>query len=241
VRGLLAYLAVERDRPHARETLAGLLWPEVPNRQAHHSLNQALSNLRIHLRDHTAAPSFLLITPQTLQFNPRCDHWLDVQEFEDHLTHLYNAFPITWTSETPTPPVTLSPGHPVIRSSAPFLEGLCFADCPEFEEWIALQRERLHRLALDALRHEAEACARCGDYEQALACAWQQIEIDPWLEEVHVQVMRWLVYAGRRSEALAQYALCRQLLAQGLGIEPMAETTRLYQQIRDGEPISPGP
>ena len=29
-RSLLAYLAVEADRSHRRETLAGLLWPEFP-------------------------------------------------------------------------------------------------------------------------------------------------------------------------------------------------------------------
>ena len=29
-RTLLAYLAVESDRAHRRESLAGLLWPEVP-------------------------------------------------------------------------------------------------------------------------------------------------------------------------------------------------------------------
>jgi DNA-binding SARP family transcriptional activator len=30
VRALLAYLALEPDRPHRREALAGLLWPVFP-------------------------------------------------------------------------------------------------------------------------------------------------------------------------------------------------------------------
>ena len=28
VRGMLAYLAIEKNRPHRRETLASLFWPE---------------------------------------------------------------------------------------------------------------------------------------------------------------------------------------------------------------------
>ena len=34
VRALLAYLAVEANRPHSRETLAGLLWPDYSDRSA---------------------------------------------------------------------------------------------------------------------------------------------------------------------------------------------------------------
>ena len=30
VRALLAYLAVEADRPHRRQSLVGLLWPDRP-------------------------------------------------------------------------------------------------------------------------------------------------------------------------------------------------------------------
>ena len=45
VRGLLAYLAVESERPHHREVLAGLLWPDWPDSEALSNLRYALSNL----------------------------------------------------------------------------------------------------------------------------------------------------------------------------------------------------
>ena len=81
-RALLAYLAVEADRPHRREALAGLLWPDWPDRNALSNLRYALASLRRTLGDHTAEPPFLLITPHTIQFNPASDHWLDVAELE---------------------------------------------------------------------------------------------------------------------------------------------------------------
>ena len=79
VRALLAFLAVEMARPHPRETLAGLLWPNVPEGCAHHSLSQALSNLRSAIHDHETTPPFLLVAPQ-IQFNWHSDHRVDVEE-----------------------------------------------------------------------------------------------------------------------------------------------------------------
>ena len=54
VRALLAYLAVEADRPHRREALAGLLWPDWPDRDALSNLRYALASLRRTIGDHTA-------------------------------------------------------------------------------------------------------------------------------------------------------------------------------------------
>ena len=82
VRALLAYLAVEADRVHRREVLAGLLGPDWPDRAALGNLRYGLYNLRQAIGDRTAQPPFLLITRHTLQFNPASDHWLDVAAFE---------------------------------------------------------------------------------------------------------------------------------------------------------------
>jgi hypothetical protein len=54
VRALLAYLAVEADRPHRREKLIGLLWPDWPERSARQNLSQALCNLRAAIGDRDA-------------------------------------------------------------------------------------------------------------------------------------------------------------------------------------------
>ena len=67
-RALLAYLAVECDRPHRREYLAGLFWPETPERNARTNLRSALANLRQVIHDHQDTPPYLKITPQTIQF-----------------------------------------------------------------------------------------------------------------------------------------------------------------------------
>ena len=81
VRALLAYLAVESDQPHRRESLAGLLWPEMPDRAALSNLRYALSNLRQAIGDRDLEPPFLLVTRDSIQlqresaitrWTPRC-------------------------------------------------------------------------------------------------------------------------------------------------------------------------
>ena len=56
-RALLAYLVVESARPHRRETLAALLWPDRPDAVARANLRQALSYLRQALRDDSHSQS----------------------------------------------------------------------------------------------------------------------------------------------------------------------------------------
>ena len=64
------------------------------------------------------------------------------------------------------------------------------------------------------------------------------LAFDPWREEAHRQRMSALARAGQRSAALAQYQTCRRILDKELGVEPSAETTALYEQIRNTENLS---
>ena len=219
VRALLAYLAVEADRPHRREVLAGLLWPDWPDRDALSNLRYALSNLRRVIGDRTAEPPFLLITRDTLQFNAASDYWLDVTAFTD-LTGLGDLS-------------GLEKAVALYRGS--FLEGFSVSDSAAFEEWALFTREQIGRQMSSVLHRLSVTYEQRGQYEQAQSCAWQQVELEPWDEAAHQQLMRTLALRGQRSAALAQYETCRRLLAEELGVEPAEETTRLYEQIRNGK------
>ena len=94
VRALLAYLAVEADRAHRRESLAALLWPGYPERSARTNLRNALSNLRTVIGDRAATrmagatrvadaePPYLLVTRETVQFNTASNYQMDVAAVE---------------------------------------------------------------------------------------------------------------------------------------------------------------
>ena len=78
-RALLAYLAVEADHPQRRDTLAGLLWPDQPQRKARQNLRQALAYVHKSLTaldadDDSLDQPVLFVTRETMQFNRESDH-----------------------------------------------------------------------------------------------------------------------------------------------------------------------
>jgi predicted ATPase/DNA-binding SARP family transcriptional activator len=233
VRAALAYLALESERPHRREVLAGLLWPELSERRARRNLSQVLYVLHTAL-DGTGSPC-LLITSQTVQFDATCDHWLDVHAFTSLLLACKEH--AHWRLET-CPVCVERIEEAVALYRGPFLHGLSLGDSPAFEEWQLVCREQLHQSAVDALASLAAGYEARDDHEQALVAARRWVELDPWHEAAHRQVMRALVLSGRRNAALAQYEACRQTLAQDLGVEPAAATRALYECIRDVEDLT---
>ncbi len=228
VRALAAYLVTEMGRPHYRASLAGLLWPDWPQPSAMRNLRHALSVLRKVIGDRQADPPFLLISRETLQFNQESDAWVDVAAFEQGIGPAQAK-----SAANPVAPPSLQDAVALYRG--PFLEGFSLNDSPAFEEWVLGKRQYLNRLALQGLHNLAEQAEATGDYAQGLVYARKQLELEPWLEDAHQQVMRLLAQDGQRSAALAQYEACQQLLMKELGVQPSAETTRLYEAIRDGE------
>lgn len=225
VRALLAYLVIESNQSHRREKLAGLFWPERPDREARANLRYALSNLRKVVGDRDAAVPVLCATRQTIQFIPGDEIWVDALVFQD----LVSKYP---AAQDENQLLELREAVELYRGE--FLEGFSLADSPGFSEWLLIEREKLKRQVLAALRLLSSSYEQNGNYELALNFAWQQVELEPWQEEAHRQVMRLLAASGQRSAALAQYEACRQALAEELEVEPAPETTRLYEQIRDG-------
>ncbi|HRJ44196.1 MAG TPA: BTAD domain-containing putative transcriptional regulator, partial [Caldilineaceae bacterium] len=221
-RGLLIYLAVEADRAHSRAKLAGLFWADLPEKRALTYLRHALANLRKLLGDADAGPSFLVVTRQTLQFNRQSEHRLDVAD-------LLAVLDESATASLAALEAGLEGGE------HPFLDGFFLDDCPAFEEWTVLTRERLQRRVLAGLQSLTDAYAQLDDTNRAAAFARRAVALDPWREEGHRRLMQLLALSGQRSAALAQYEACCRLLRQEFDVEPGAETTALYRAIVAGD------
>lgn len=216
---LLCYLAVT-GRPHARASLAALLWTEMPEEDARRSLRVVLTNLRQALAPH------LHITRETVAFDRTSPYWLDVERFEAALQGQGD--------DPDGPPDVGRLRAAVALYRGDFLEGFCARDAPAFDEWATAQRERLRQRATHALHDLVDDHTAHQDYAAGIDACMRLLALDPWREDAHRRLIRLLALSGQPDAALQRYEHARRILADALGVEPDAATTALAAQIRAG-------
>lgn len=226
-KALLFYLAVTAHTAAAeplslsRDSLATLLWSELSDTQAKQNLRSVLPDLRRLVGDHVR------IDRQTVTFDRTQPYWLDVEVLQRSLAPTASS-------------VTLAERQAAVDLyQDEFLHGFYVQDAPLFEAWVLEQREHLHLLMVNALTTMVGEYLQHTNVVAALAANRRLLRLEPWSEPAHRQQMLLLVQSGARAAALAQYETCRRLLVDEFGIEPMPETTALYEQIRgnkDGGP-----
>ncbi len=231
-RAILAYLVMESQRVHPRESIAEFFWPDRPENQARMNLRQALLGIRKVLTGDNTNP-FLQITEDSVKFNAAIA-WRDTAVFTDHLQATHgHEHPHLHTC--PECLHNLEQAVEVYRGD--FLEDLLLSDVAAFQEWVFFHRERYFRSLLDSLHSLAEVYFKQAAFDQAYQYAWRYVTLAPLEEEAHRLLMHIFARSGRRSAALQQYNLCRSYIKRELGVEPSAETKRLYEQIKNGLPL----
>jgi DNA-binding SARP family transcriptional activator len=227
---LAAYLALARG-PQSRESIAGLLWPDLDDEHARTSLRSTLRALT------SAVPAeWITADRSTLQLNPDAAR-VDVIAFEKLLAQ---------SSLHPH-----SPGHacvdcvPLYEQAAAlyqdhFLAGYFAADSAPFEDWQRIQYEWLRREFSDIHRKLSLYHAGRGDQPSAIGHTRQWLAVDPLHEEAHRHLMRLLAASGQRQDAINQYRQCAAVLDMELASPPENETTLLYEAILNNDvPTAP--
>jgi WD40 repeat protein/serine/threonine protein kinase len=226
--------ALQRGAPVRRESLLALLWPGYAERSARQSLRTNLSYLKKGISDGEGEerPPLLLSDNQTIQINPAASYQLDLNTFIDLLQdseiHQHDD-----RVDCPQCLEHLQQAVALYRDD--FLCDFYLPDTTAFEDWASARRAELRRLVLEALHTLTAAAMQRNDLVAATQYARRQLSIDNLRESAHRQLIEILVLDGQRTEALAQYELCRTLLAKELGAVPSPKTEALHEKIRAAE------
>jgi DNA-binding SARP family transcriptional activator len=203
---LLTYL-IATGRPQSREAVADMLWEAT-------STSQSLRNLRVLLARIRPYLPGLEITRKTV----RCQ--LQPDEVVDYVT--LSASLARGGSRT-LADLRLYQGE--------LLEGFYLEGAPRFMEWLTLERERVRRAVLDALRGLCQTLASEKLWQEGAEAAAHWLFIDNLDEEALRWRMQFLAANGQATSALQAYEAYRQILRDELGAEPEAATQALVQEL----------
>jgi tetratricopeptide (TPR) repeat protein len=117
------------------------------------------------------------------------------------------------------------------------LEGFAVPDAPEFEDWLARERERVRAATLGTLVTAAERALAQGELDKARLAADRALALDPRHEPALRALMRAYALDGVRQLALEAFERASAALARDLGTEPEAATSKLAQRLRAGEVV----
>jgi DNA-binding SARP family transcriptional activator/tetratricopeptide (TPR) repeat protein len=218
---LLAYLAMT-DRPHGRDPLAGLLWPDYDQASARAALRRTLSTLRKGL-----AGGWLVTRGDLIELE-RAGLELDTEQFRSLVQR-------SAEHEHPSPAVcdeclkTL--GEALVLYRDDFMYGFSLRDSADFDDWRSLEAGALRREFSDALDRVTGGQIARGDLAAAIRSAQRRLALDPLHEPAHRTLMLLLAWTGERSAALRQYRDCVRILDEELGVSPLEETSQLYHAI----------
>ncbi|MBN1430076.1 MAG: tetratricopeptide repeat protein [Anaerolineae bacterium] len=209
---LACYLALEGEHAHTREKLGHLLWGEKPDRRARASLSLALHNIQKLL------PDYLIVTSQTIAFDTARPCRSDVAVFREAL------------EKPETDATRLEEAIELYRGQ--FLGEHHADDSPEMGDWLSKERRRYQSLLLSGIERLADHYTLTGQWKRAADLIRQALDMEPWHETFHQQLMLFLARQGKYNDALAHYKVCCQALEEELGVPPSAETVALHERIR---------
>jgi DNA-binding SARP family transcriptional activator len=224
-RQLLQLLLTYRGQWLQREQICSWLWPDsdldAAERQFKVTLN-ALNTALEPLRPPRTMPFFVRRQGLAYSFAPSYGCWIDVDEFELRTTSVVQGDAEFFLRNS--------------QIAVQLYKGDYLAEAL-YDSWTLEERERLMARYLATATMLAERMMDMGDEQQAVQLCERVLRRDRCYEEAYQVLMRVYARSGSRSQALRTYGRCEHALQDELGIDPLPETTELYEQIKRNEKV----
>jgi DNA-binding SARP family transcriptional activator len=215
---ILRYLVAQVGYSAPVEKLLAVVWPEDEPTVAQNKLHIAISALRRSLHVGLTCElgrGYIICKNHVYSLNPAAMIRTDVDEF----LHCYQI------GQQQCEERVASYERACSLYTGPFLSEDQYAD------WSFLLREHFSQIYLTMCRVLTEHYLQIQCYEDAAKWAIAILAENCCDEAAYRQLIQVYAAQGRRSEAVQQYHRCKQILHQELGVQPLPETTHLFQTI----------
>ncbi len=219
-RDIFCYIATSRFRRVEKELLVDTFWGEAELDVIEKNFHPTISHIRKALNSRqTLKQNFLIYRDGAYQLSGEVSYSIDTEDFERHIAEAEKA---KREGNQEAVEANVESAYTFYRGD--FMTGI-------FDDWVEERRnyyrEQYGRIAKSLLK----TSFRKKDWTRSLKFANEILHSDPYREDIHFFIMRIHHAQGKRSAARHQYETLQKILREELGVEPAAETRRLYQEL----------
>lgn len=215
-KALLAYLLMEGQKPQPRSVLAATFWPDVPEQTALHNLRQALVLINKAFVSFNMGGELFESSRDSITLHPQVALSVDALDFTAQMEELFKYMD--------GPPER---GYPIQRLNrvlrlfrGEFLPFFSLPDADPFEDWLAMRRESITRLALQGFAWQLQYHENRGEWNAAYGLTQNLIKLAPWDEQAHYRAIRCLLELSQSSAAASHYQNAVHYFQKELDVEP---------------------
>jgi two-component SAPR family response regulator/tetratricopeptide (TPR) repeat protein len=218
-RDILCFIASRRHRRASKDTIIDTFWGEADFDVVEKNFHPTVSHIRKALNSNQPLKqNFLLYRDGDYQLNSEFSYRIDIEEFDRLVAEGETA-----RRARDTEAYMRAYEQAITLYRGDFMQG-------SYDEWVDEQRSYYREQYLRLLETLAGAAQKAEDWTRSLDLAQLILRDDQFREDVHCMMMRAHAALGNRAAVREQYETLRRLLLKELGVEPAAETQRVYKE-----------
>lgn len=219
-RDILCFIASRRHRRASKDVIIDTFWSDVDFEVVEKNFHPTISHIRKALNSNQPLKqNFLVYRDGDYQLNQTFSYWIDTAEFDRLLSEgeaARRAREFERCIQSYESAIALYRGE--------FMQG-------SYDDWVEEQRTYYREQYLRMLESLAAVAQKMEDWQRSLDLAQQILREDPFREDIHCMIMRAYAATGNRAAIREQYEGLRRLLQKELGVEPVAETRKVYKEL----------
>lgn len=219
-RDILAFIASRRHRRASKDTIIDTFWEDADFDAVEKNFHPTVSHIRKALNSNQPLKQkFLLYRDGDYLLNPEFSYHIDIEEFDRLVAEGETA------RRARDQEACLSAyERAVALYRGDFMQG-------SYDDWVEEQRSYYREQYLRILETLTSAAQKAEEWTRSIHLAQQILKDDQFREDVHCMLMRAQGALGNRAAVREGFEHLRRILKKELGVEPAAETQRVFREM----------
>ncbi|HUR97905.1 MAG TPA: BTAD domain-containing putative transcriptional regulator [Pyrinomonadaceae bacterium] len=219
-RDIFCYIATSKHRRVPKDVLIEAFWPDQDMAAVEKNFHPTISHIRKALNSKQALKqNFVVFRDGAYQLNPELSYAIDSEEFEHAVAEAEKA---KREKDTEKFRASLEAAYRLYRGD--FMAGI-------YEGWADERRQFYSEQAGRVISALAKLSLSERRWADALKFGAEALRDDPFREDMHRLTMKALAAQGKPAAVKKHFEGMKKTLADELGIEPSAETNKLFGEL----------